>query len=193
MLCGAVTLRRGLAIKTSEYGRLTETDQWCWPQQYPSVWGGKGNYEFANYTPKLTAPPLNTQWVNSLGPGDAKWRQSYGSTSAQLMACSLTAPSHYLNQCWLIISEVQVTFIIRAISQEMPQPSITKIHLKIAYLNFHSNFPGVNELITNDNTKGSGQAFRPKQNGRHITDNIFKCIFLYEIFCILIQISLKYV
>ena len=40
-----------------------------------------------------------------------------------------------------------VTFIFREISQEMPQPSIAKICLKITYLNFHSNFPGVNELI----------------------------------------------
>ena len=36
----------------------------------------------------------------------------------------------------------------RAISQEMPQPSITKIHWKITYLKFHSNFPGANELIS---------------------------------------------
>ena len=36
---------------------------------------------------------------------------------------------------------------IRAITQEMPRPSITKIHLKITYLKFHSNFPRVNELI----------------------------------------------
>ena len=28
----------------------------------------------------------------------------------------------------------------------MPQPSITEICLKIMYLKFHSNFPGVNEL-----------------------------------------------
>ena len=35
---------------------------------------------------------------------------------------------------------------IGAISQEMFQPSITKIRLKIACLKFHSNFPGVNEL-----------------------------------------------
>ena len=40
-----------------------------------------------------------------------------------------------------------VIFIIRAISQEMPQPSITKIYLKITYLKFHSNFPGANEWI----------------------------------------------
>ena len=30
---------------------------------------------------------------------------------------------------------------IRAISQEMPQPAITKICLKITYLKFHSKFP----------------------------------------------------
>ena len=35
---------------------------------------------------------------------------------------------------------------IRAISQEMPQPSITKNSLKITYLKFRSNLPGVNEL-----------------------------------------------
>ena len=29
------------------------------------------------------------------------------STLAQVMACCLTAPSHYLNQCWLIISTVK--------------------------------------------------------------------------------------
>ena len=35
---------------------------------------------------------------------------------------------------------------IRAISQEMPQSSITKICLKITNLKFHWNFPGANEL-----------------------------------------------
>ena len=37
---------------------------------------------------------------------DVIWRQGSGSTLAQVMACCLTAPSHYLNQCWLLISEV---------------------------------------------------------------------------------------
>ena len=45
--------------------------------------------------------------VNSLWTNDAIWRQISGSTLAQVMACCLTAPSHHLNQCWLIISEVQ--------------------------------------------------------------------------------------
>ena len=35
---------------------------------------------------------------------------------------------------------------IRAISQVMSQPSITKIRLKITYVKFHSNFPGANGL-----------------------------------------------
>ena len=50
----------------------------------------------------------NQPWCfNSFGPNDAIWRQRSGSTLAQVMACCLMAPSHYLNQCWLIISEVQ--------------------------------------------------------------------------------------
>ena len=44
---------------------------------------------------------------NSLRPSDAIWRQRSGWTLAQVRACCLTAPSHYLNQYWLIICEVQ--------------------------------------------------------------------------------------
>ena len=46
------------------------------------------------------------QFLNSLGPSDAIWRRKTGSTLAKVMARCLTAPSHYLNQCWLIISKV---------------------------------------------------------------------------------------
>ena len=44
--------------------------------------------------------------INSLWPGDVIWRHGTRLTLAQVMACYLTAPRHYLNQCWLIISEV---------------------------------------------------------------------------------------
>ena len=84
-----------------------------------------------------------SQWVNSLRPSDAMWRHTSESTLAQVMACYLTAPSHYLNQCGLIINDVQCHSYS---GQEMPQPSITKICLKITCLKFHSNFPGANEL-----------------------------------------------
>ena len=45
--------------------------------------------------------------ISTLGPSDTIWRHRSGSSLAQVMACCLMAPSHYLNQCWLIISEVQ--------------------------------------------------------------------------------------
>ena len=40
-------------------------------------------------------------FLSTLRPIDAIWRDRSGSTLAQVMACCLTAPSHYLNQCWL--------------------------------------------------------------------------------------------
>ena len=40
--------------------------------------------------------------INSLGPSDTIWWQRSVSTLAQVMACCLTAPNHYLIQCWLI-------------------------------------------------------------------------------------------
>ena len=49
----------------------------------------------------------HTLRVNSLWPSGTIWRHRSGSTLAQVMACCLTAPSHYLNQCWLIISTIQ--------------------------------------------------------------------------------------
>ena len=102
---------------------------------------------FGGWSPKWDT--LSIMLINSLRPSEAIWRHRCGSTLAQVMACCLMAPSHYLNQCWLVISEVQWgnDINIRAISQEMPQPSVTKICLKITCLKFHSNFPGANELI----------------------------------------------
>ena len=63
-----------------------------------------------NEIPAINLLPL---WVvgcglNSLWPGDAIWRNRSGSTLGQVMAstCCLTAPSHHLSHCWLIVSEV---------------------------------------------------------------------------------------
>ena len=50
--------------------------------------------------------PWSKSLLNSLRPSDAIWRHRSGSTLAHVMACCLTAPSHYLNKCWLMISEV---------------------------------------------------------------------------------------
>ena len=62
------------------------------------------------------------------------------------MACCLTAPSHYLNQCWLVISEVQWHLYQGNFTRDA-STSNTKIHLKMTYLKFHAYFPGANELI----------------------------------------------
>ena len=53
------------------------------------------------------SPTPRVQWVNSLWPSDAIWRHGSGSALTQVMVCCLTAPSHYLNQYWHIISKVQ--------------------------------------------------------------------------------------
>ena len=57
---------------------------------------------FMHYLQLMTMNPLNSLW-----PSDAIWRQRHGSTLAQVMAWCRQAPSHYLNQCWLIISKAQ--------------------------------------------------------------------------------------
>ena len=54
--------------------------------------------------------------INSLWPIDTIWRHISVSTLAQVMACCVTAPSHYLNQCSLPILEVL---------QQSPERNIT--------------------------------------------------------------------
>ena len=44
--------------------------------------------------------------INTLCPSDSIWRHRSESKLAQVMACCLTATSHYLHQCWLNINEV---------------------------------------------------------------------------------------
>ena len=65
-------------------------------------------------------------WSRPLGPSDAIWQQRSWSTLAQVMACSLGAPSHYLNQCRLTISSIH----LKAISQK----NTSTIRLEITHL-----------------------------------------------------------
>ena len=78
------------------------------------------------------------QAVNSSGPSDNIWQHWSRPTMAQVLAC------HYLNQCWLIISNVQRHSSQGDFTKE-PQPSITKISLEIIHLKFHSYLPGADE------------------------------------------------
>ena len=43
------------------------------------------------------------------------------------------------------------------------------------------------------NTNHGVNSSLPGENGRHFADNIFKCIFMKDMFNVLIQISLKFV
>ena len=72
----------------------------------------------------------------------------FGSTLAQVMACYLLAPSHYLNQCWLTIKEtlnagihsgVMFTWLLKI--------SIPKLCLNFTHLKPQRHLSGTNELI----------------------------------------------
>ena len=99
--------------------------------------------------------------INSLRPSDAIWRQISGSTLAQVTACCLTAPSHYLGQCWLTISGVlqhahQSNFI-GYIQEFNPQHELENYSLK-----FFPHHPGINELSLGTwHLLASHQAFIP--------------------------------
>ena len=58
------------------------------------------------YNMEMQLQLIQDHRFNSLRPSDAIWRQWSWTTLAQVMACCLTAPSHYLNQFWLIIRGV---------------------------------------------------------------------------------------
>ena len=45
-------------------------------------------------------------WINSMWPSDVLWHHRTWSTLVQVMTCCLTAPSHYLTQLWLTITDV---------------------------------------------------------------------------------------
>ena len=80
--------------------------------------------------------------LNSLLPSDAMWQHRSGPTLAQVMAWCLMAPSHYMNQCWLFISEVlwhspESTFIVSA--------HMKILNIKLLHLLPH--LPGTSKLI----------------------------------------------
>ena len=107
-------------------------------------------------------------------PNDAIWQHRSGSTLAQVMVCCLTAPSHYFNQCWLIISKIQLHSSDGNFTRDtsvMNDYYLGNLSYSKLCNSFHLSPPG--------------------QNGRHFADDIFKWISMNEKFCILIRISLK--
>ena len=81
---------------------------------------------------------LNLQ-INSLGPSGAIWHRRSWSKLVQVMACCLIAPSHYLNQYWLINSKVlwhsSEDIIIRRFEDTNQQDWITLISPRSQWVN----------------------------------------------------------
>ena len=73
---------------------------------------------FAQYTRKKI---VELMWLSG-----ATWRNKSGLTLAQVMACRLTAPSHYLHQCWHTINGV-LWIHLRSISDKL----LMNLHVKI--------------------------------------------------------------
>ena len=133
-----------------------------------------GSYETYNWVRERLRSQWNCQLVPSW-PSNAIWWHRSVSTLAQVMACCQTAPSHYLNQCWLIISEVL---------WHSPKGKFTgkililDISLIITNLRLQLHLPGANEF----------NILRPEQNDCCFAEDIFKSIFFNDKIRILINI-----
>ena len=120
-----------------------------------------------------------------------------GSTLAHVKACCLMASRHYLNQCWLLISEVL---------WHSSQSNFTAISQATILYKFQDNIfkilaTGANQITRHWITKirkkymqaihtllryfllfilDSINEMRPKPNGRPFVEHILKCIFFHE-------------
>ena len=79
---------------------------------------------------------------------DATWQHRPGSTLAQIMACCLTSPSHYLNQRWLFVKgfvwhSAESNFIRHVLMH-----LIRKMYSAIAFLKSLPYHPGDNGLTS---------------------------------------------
>ena len=59
-----------------------------------------------NYLHHLSVEKWQKISVNALWPSDTIWQYGSGSPLPQVRTCCLTAASHYMDLCWLLISKV---------------------------------------------------------------------------------------
>ena len=106
--------------------------QWVWDEnEYPTlsstlVWlisCGKKSSWIPTQTVSVTCAKLIV----------ASWCHRSGSTLGQVKACCLTAPSHYLNQYWLIFGDVK--------RYSLESDFTTSVHATILY----NEFPEAND------------------------------------------------
>ena len=95
-------------------------------------------------------------------------------------ACSFEADA----ENWIV-----APFLVERILLPLRLYSMT-VHVWIHLICVEDNFPLTSTLWMSECTFNT---LRPRQNGRHFTDDIYKCIFLNENVSIAIKISLKFV
>ena len=109
-------LRRWANLSTSNTVMLSSTSYWgllarwgmskAWTEYRGTclMRGVKSNQNHIYFI--IIDIDVGFRWVNTLMPNETIWYDRSGSTLPQVMACCLMAPSHYLNQCWLLFAEV---------------------------------------------------------------------------------------
>ena len=106
--------------------------------KYPKV-----KYDFLMHTYIIWNPACPIQYMfNSFRSSDTIWWQRSGAALAQVMACYLMAPSHCLNQCWVIIS-MSHGIHLWAVSLERAKISVFDMPLKITTISRISNGPKI--------------------------------------------------
>ena len=94
-----------------------------------------------------------------------KWQHRSGSTLAQVKAHFLMAPSHFLSQCSLIISELLWPSTEGdRVSQEILKISILDMNLKINNLRLQPHLPLANDL----------RYFWPADQGRQSSIDVWR-------------------
>ena len=91
-------------------------------------------------------------------------------------------PGHYLDQCWLIINEIWCHSFKGDIYVNT-QDINSQVRIENHTFEITATYPRRQWVNT----------LRPRQNGRHSADDIFKCILLNENIWITIKNSLKFV
>ena len=66
----------------------------------------------------------NYPQISILWPSDTAWRHRPQFTLAQVMACCRTAPSNYLNKCWIINKGVCFVFVLFSIHMTAISPEV---------------------------------------------------------------------
>ena len=97
--------------------------------------------------------PTISEVFNSLQPSDTIWRHGSVLKQAEVTTCYLMVPSHYLNQCWLLISEIpwnspknnstvnaQTIILCNEFEKLLPHlPRVNELNTLSSHLPFHGH------------------------------------------------------